>query len=506
MNRRSLLLLMAYSAVRAPRIAAAQGASPDSPENLDQYGGYKDVRIPGGATGYFRVGTLGNRPVLATPEGNAFWMRAVYGIDITDGGTYTQQVLRKKYNLASGIPWQSWVPDVVQRMRRWGFNAIGEYSSEYSLPVVTFYRGWANPQKMPFIRILNCSPYAAGKGVRNIFDIDYGRFGGVYRGEMRDVFDPKFETLAREVAMDLRPDFKVFSPTPLTNVPWLIGTTIDDADYTRGIKSGTQEHIGWLVAVGKPTFSKEALRDMLKSRYSTVQGLNGAWGSTYSTFEADGSWPNGKGLLDESGRGTWIGGDSGQLTTARPQVRADLSAFLEIFADEYFSAAAKAVRAYTPNHLVFGPAALGVSNRPEVLRAAARHLDALQIAWPKRAELWPLIDKVYAVTGKPMFVWTTFLSQRDSGFKNKPADIWYEDYPTQAERGAAYESYVRRLAVTPGIVGIDWWAWMDKITGGENSNFGLVNINDDPYEQFLTAVVRTHRAIPALLKQAVPGS
>ncbi len=510
MNRRQILSLLAAGLLARPRHVNAQtpgragAVAPgpaEAPEKLDQYGGYKDVSVPGGATGYFRLGKLGSRSLLATPEGNAFWLRAVYSIDITDGGWQVQQGLQRKYSTQAGIPWQPWVRDVVQRMRQWGFNAIGEYSSEYAFPVESYYRGWSNPEKMPFIRIVNCSLWAKGRGVQNVFDIDYGRFPTVHHGEMRDVFDPRFESASREVATDSRSDVKVFTPKPLTNSPWLIGTTIDDADYTRGIKSAGHEHVGWLVAVGRPNHSKGALRDMLKRKYSTIDALNSAWGSTYTTWESDGSWPNGRGFLDESGRGRWLGTDAWFVRSAQPQVRADLFSFLEIFADRYFSTTAKACRAYTPNQLVFGPAALGVGNHDEVLRAAGRHLDAIQIGWPRRGELWPLIDKAYALSGKPMFVWTTFLSQRDSPFKNKPADQWYEDYPTQAERGAAYDGYVRRLATTPGIIGLDWWAWMDKITGGEYANFGLVNTSDEPYEVFTAAVQRTNRAIGSILKQ-----
>jgi len=31
-------------------------------------------------------------------------------------------------------------------------------------------------------------------------------------------------------------------------------------------------------------------------------------------------------------------------------------------------------------------------------------------------------------------------------------------------------------------VGIDWWAYCDKVTGGESHNFGLVTKHDNPYD------------------------
>ena len=484
---------MSMAAMRGPRLAGAQPKSqvpPTAPplsaspsetlEKLDQYGGYKAIPVPGGATGYYRVGKLGSRVIFATPEGNAFWMRAAYLVD----------------SRPPAVWWTTWAPATVRRMREWGFNTIGEYSTNYAWPVETYSRGWANPEKMPFIYLWNGSRRAASARVANVIDVDFGRFPKLWRGQMRDVFDPNFETAFRTPPTEFT--------RPLTSSPWLIGTTIDDADYTHGLKNIGHAHIGWVVAVGKPNYSKAALRDVLKAKYLTIAALNAAWGSSYTSFESDGGWPNGKGLLDESGRGTWIGADAWNLSTAHAPVKADLSAFLELFADKYFSVAAKAVRSYAPNNLVFGPAALGVATHAEVLRAAGRHLDALQVFASSNNELWANAVRAYSLSGRPLFVWKTLTAQKDSAIKNQPADTGWEDYPSQADRGRAYEAFLRRLLATPGIVGLDWWAWVDKTSQGENSNFGLVSTLDKPYEPFVASVTSAHQMIPTLLKQPTP--
>ena len=79
-TRTSFLLLVA-SLFLTPSITPAQ--------TLDQYGGYTGIAVPGGGTGYFRVAKMNNRWIFVTPDGNAFWMRAVYYTGYTsDGGTY----------------------------------------------------------------------------------------------------------------------------------------------------------------------------------------------------------------------------------------------------------------------------------------------------------------------------------------------------------------------------------------------------------------------------------
>src|SRR5207253_1616489 len=116
------------------------------------------------------------------------------------------------------------------------------------------------------------------------------------------------------------------------------GISSGDSDYIFGMGPGPEllgpdnvihPHIGWVVAVTKPSqtendkvgrafgkprtihyqdskvYAKFAWRDFLVNKYHSIQALNSAWGSRYTTFDSDGGWPNGKGLLDESGRNPW---------------------------------------------------------------------------------------------------------------------------------------------------------------------------------------------------------
>jgi hypothetical protein len=508
-------------------------ASAAAAQELDAYGGYKDQ--PGQATGHFRVEKRGSRYVFATPEGNAFWMRAVYGIDITDGGSAYVAALKAKYG--EGF-WTPFVQTAAQRLRRWGFNAIGEYSTNYALPVVSYNRGWSNPEKMPFIRLVQPSYYGHLHPWR-VKDIQYGVKESVTPGLWRaegfpDVFDPAFERAAADMARaaDQFPD-----GTALRS-PWLIGTTIDDRDYLFGFGAqrnlgGWHQHLGWIAMATAPTqtvntrlfygsnrgityadtavYTKRAVRDFLRRRHLSLQVLNARWGSTYTSWD---STPDARGVLDEDGSSPWMGRDFYSLTDSAPAVRNDLDVFVRKIARRYFSVVTAAVRAVSPGKLVFCPAALSTRSHRRVLAQAGRFCDVVQIEGQQ--DTTADFVRAFGYARKPMFIWTTAMSQADSGFN--PAGGWPGlDFPTQEARGAGYAAFVRRAldvhAVSPEaahpIVGIDWWAYVDKVVGGESNNFGLVDVGDRAYDglentvygDFLSEVRAANAAVREALKR-----
>src|SRR6185503_3876050 len=174
--------------------------------------------------------------------------RAVYGIDITDGGASYVAALTAKYGAGY---WGPFVQNAVRRLRSWGFNAIGEYSTNYALPVESYMRGWTNPEKMPFIRLVQPSYYGHLDPWR-VKDIQNGvkdtATPGLWKAEgFPDVFDPAFEVAAASMARAA----EQFADGTALRSPWLIGTTMDDRDYLFGFGAqralgGWHPHLGWL--------------------------------------------------------------------------------------------------------------------------------------------------------------------------------------------------------------------------------------------------------------------
>lgn len=471
---------------------------------LDRYGGYRDLPMKGGATGFFRVEKWGSRWTLVTPEGHAFWLRAVYGVDIHDGGPAYVAAVKRKYNSPGAMPWGPFVQQAVRRLKAWGFNALGEYMSGYALPIPSYNRREGNREQLPFISLINPSYWA--KRYARVKNIQYGVDAAVTPGLWRvegfpDVFDPAYAAALPGFAARKN----IFNTVNLATTPWQIGTTTDDGDDLFGFGPvTTHNNLGWISATTAPTqgrndkrskgnptptsytdtkvYTKYAFRDFLRTRYRTVEALNTAWGSRYTTWDSDGAWPGGKGVLDESGRSPWMGKDFRQLKDSGPTVRADLNDFVGVLADHYFKMVSSALRAALPHHLVIAP--VNAHGHPRIQEAAGRHGDIVQVGGSLNVEDF---RRLYAIVKKPMFIWTTYMSQKDSALGARKG--WPGlDFPTQAARGQAYADFIQRMLSFRAddgsypVLGIDWWAWTDKVAGGESNNFGLVSNLDNAYD------------------------
>lgn len=527
-------------------------------------------------TGFFRLqlGSErggGRRWLLLTPTGRPMWLRGVFAVDWSDGGAPARAALRTRF----GGDEIAFAADAARRIESWGFNALGAYASSYALPVPTYFRPRGNSVRLPFIRCLNVSWYGAinaGGLAPAPFKtllagaVDPAIYHG-WPGHVPDVFDPNFALYARRLAADEATATRqtVFTaatarggdPQPsLARSPWLLATSADDADYLFGFGPGpahpgvdgtVHPNIGWIIAVTKPeqrenkevgaaagnaravvyadpvVYAKRAWESYLERKYHTIAALNAAWGSDYTTFGSDGGWPTGRGVLDENGRHAWIGRDPYSLRAAAPAARADMNAFLAVYAEQYFRVTTAAIRAAAPRQLVLGPEPLdshGGMSRPEVLRAAARYCDLLEVA--PMPENPGVLAATYAVTGKPMIAWIGLRADRDSPLaavaSPSPSD-WV--FPTQAARGAAYARAVARLyaARTPAgvapVVGLIWWEYMDKPS--EGANWGLVTARDNAYDgredrpaggeardygDFLDAVAEANRGVDRALAAA----
>jgi hypothetical protein len=504
MTARLLLALAAFLLLFGKNEIIATPARETDVQELDHYGGCSQVSIPGGRTSYFHLARLGHRVVLVTPEGHAFWVMAVYGLDQTDGGSTYQKAVQSKYpNNAV------WAQQSVRRLRSWGFNTIGEYyavGSRDVLPVPTYHQP-PNKEKMPFIRFIRPAAWClnAPHLVKNLYaGTDPTIF---FTGRsFPDVFDPNWVSCVNQIGPNSAGEFQ----PPLSQAePWMIGTTADDADDLYGFASGPDTknhgippHLGWIAAVSapmrsvdgtvKPVYAKQAWQQYLQGKYKAITTLNAAWGSSYTTFGSDGGWPYGSGLMDENGRKkhAWLG--TNELANgANANCLADLDNFLYQIAVEYFKPVQHSVKTAFPHHLIFGPASINGDTRPQVLQAEGQFVDVVE-TWADPSRQQSLV-RAYQVSGKPLLAWTTLTSQRSSAANGgapwgSGTDTGDYDYSTQNLRGSAYprvfEQYWKTLGtdgISP-IIGLDWWEWTDKTMQGENMNFGLVTNLDNAYD------------------------
>jgi agarase len=67
---------------------------------------------------------------------------------------------------------------------------------------------------------------------------------------------------------------------------------------------------------------------------------------------------------------------------------------------------------------------------------------------------------------------------------------------TQEDRAERFENYIGKLLSEPYVVGYHWFQYSDQPAqgrfDGENSNFGLVNIEDEPWAVLATRATKVN--------------
>ncbi len=351
----------------------------------DIYGGIATLPSPGGASGFFRLelAVKGNvqREMLVSPLGNYFYMQSVFD---AEPGFIESGVLQTRYGGDRNL----WATHAHNRMLNWGFNALDIYTAATGLPVGTYGGRTGNAVKLPFVLLFAASPdiYLNPQRVPGQVDpiknitvgVPYSTYNG-WQGRLLDVFSPQWQAAYTfEVGNNNSMITGGFASTP-----WIVGVTLEDADYFWALKGvgtcpngATYPHPAYLIAttmfnytaaqnnLGRAyqdtkLYSKYAWVDYLRNKYGSIAALNSAWHSNYTSFDDNGGYGTGTGVLDEDGRHAWMGRDWNNLTDESAGLQADMNGFLYQYVYQAWSIAAKTVRNDDPNHLLFGPSAIG---------------------------------------------------------------------------------------------------------------------------------------------------
>jgi len=166
-------------------------------------------------------------------------------------------------------------------------------------------------------------------------------------------------------------------------------------------------------------------------------------------------------------------------------------------ARDYIECATKLIRKYDSNHLILGMRFKGGVQR-EVCRAARGLTDALSInVYASDARLdKKLFETIHEESGQPIIITEYAFHSIDgrSGDKNRCGFIWGHVLDQKA-RADGYRIFTTRLARLPYIIGADWFQWNDEPPSGrgdgEDVNFGIVDINDEIYEDLAEAIQQT---------------
>jgi hypothetical protein len=362
---------------------------------------------------------------------------------------------------AHGGDRSKWAAATAQRLRDWNFNSLGAWSDEA-----------ANRPGLPYARVVWLG----------------GHSGHGQRADMRlvDVFDPAY---AERVAEQAREEVAPYAED--TN---LLGFFINNELPFYG-------EFGW------PTDPDKSLWDRYMALPPEAPGRQRAaefFQAYYSSLE--------------KAREDWEAGSWEQVKSGPPPTPKSLGAqrfkheWAGVVADRYYAVCTEAIRRYAPNHLILGSRHAG---RPPaaVARAEAKYTDVISINHyaPSGHPDLGLLRNLHALTGRPILV-TEFswrAQENRSGNSNaKGAEV---TVPTQADRARAYRSYVSEWMSEPYALGAHWFQYHDqpgdgRAFDGENSNYGIVDIADRPYEELVAAMKEANQqAIAALSSRRMPA-
>ena len=367
--------------------------------------------------------------------------RVVYG-PVKKGQTYSFYLanLQRKY----GPDWlEAWRTSSLDRLRAWGFNTIGN---------------WSDSALYAYKKV----PYTATIGIRG----NYAHIssGIDYWGKMHDPFDPEF---AKAVDRSIEQGTEKYRDDP-----WCIGYFIDnEISWGGGFGNvGDKEHFGLVYGTlsgGQDSPAKKAFIEHLKSRYSTIEQLNKAWSTTFTSWSA---------LLEQPYHAP---------SSLTAPMRDDFGKFLTAFADQYFKTVHDALRKYDAHHLYLG--CRFAWRTPEAVNAAARYADVVSFNI-YRSHLDPAEWGFATSLNKPCIIGEFHFGAVDRGMFHSGLVTT----PNQQARAAMYKQYIESVEDNPAFVGCHWFQYYDEpLTGrsgdGENYNIGFVTVTDTPYPEMVEA-------------------
>lgn len=424
--------------VLAPTVATAFAAA-----SLDRFGGWTGLQ--GQRTGFFHTQQIDGRWWLIDPDGNVFLSIGVNAIRFE--GDTIRHTSRRPYQEAVQAKYGSrdaWVRASLRFLRSLGFNTIGAWSGPY-----TFEQG------MPYTIILNMAARSGASWLH---------------GSFIDVWDPKFEQTANDIASKVCARAK--------DSQWLIGYFTDnELHWGPDWRKRTTLLEEYLMLPAEAPGHLKAV-EFLHQRYEKIADLNAAWHLNLL------DWQNLDQPLrfDGKGRTRQAGQDSTQ--------------FLELVARRYFQVCHDAIKRHDPNHLILG-CRLAFPRGGPVASAARGLVDVFSLSHYVPRPMAAALRMLHEASGAPVLVSEWAFRSRDSGLPNTKGAGPLVD--TQQTRAQKYREYLTELLRLPFVVGAHWFKYTDEPAegrfDGENSNYGLVNIKDEPYRAFVDVVRNTNAQV-----------
>lgn len=335
-----------------------------------------------------------------------------------------------------------WAGTTVRRLGSWGFTTIGAWSDFHLLRQCT-------NSTLLFAPVLH--------------------IGSTAGAPWWDMWDPKIVARMDEVARDQIQSFR---------------------DDPRVIGYYTDNEMGWWNATLFKMTLEQAPSSSQRRRLIELlhQTYHDDWAQLLKDFEpeAAANWQeleqHGMLFLRTGGRGIRV-----------------MRQFLGLLAERYYALVREIIRKHDQRALIFGDRYQSFFY-PEVARAGARYLDAVSsnvnASWNDGTIARFYLDTLHALARRPILVSEFYMAAAENRSGNKNNRGVYPVVNSQQERADGYRNTVLAALRSPFVIGADWFQYFDEPThgrgDGENFNFGLVDIYDQPYEPLTKAAASLH--------------
>lgn len=390
---------------------------------------------------------------LVSPQGRPYFSVGVSCVD--------QGLVRAEYDPENPAyaAWRhypderAWCDATLGRLRQWGFTTVGGWGD------FDVIRRWSAPGSPNGSSAAPSAPSEAAPGDGSLLFTPVLHIGATVGAPWVDMWDDKLlarmDRAAGEQIVRLRDDPRVVGYYSDNELGWWNATLF----------KMTIEHPA---ASGQ----RRRLVALLKEHY------RGDWPALRRDFFAEGAegW-------SQLGRGGTLHPRPGR--GAMPVLRQ----FLGIVAERYYRLMHDTIRRYDRRALILGDRYQSFYY-PEVAAAAGPYVDVvstnLNAAWDDGTFPRFYLDTLNRLTGKPVLVSEVYMAASENRSGNRNTRGIFPVVATQADRAAAARTTLEAVARLPQVVGVEWFQYHDEPRrgrpDGENFNFGLVDIQNRPYD------------------------
>jgi hypothetical protein len=417
---------------------------------FSQYGGYKaDTQFV--ATGYFYTTKIDDKWWLVDPEGYPFWSQGVTGAGQgSDAHTLNRESIFPTFEDEIGSELWSELEEQTtdNNINFYNMNLIRKYGADWEAKheevTVGRLKEWGLNSMGAWSRRLDSEkhPYTL---------IIHPQKQGI--GNLTKLVDPFSDEFVQSLEGNL------WTITDAQNDPWLIGVFVNNELRWNDNNILLEDEI---LALNNSIPARQAMEDFLEEKYESIGNLNAAWGSSFLSF-------------------TDIDGSASGATFA-----SDMDAYVDHFADTYFSIVSEKLEQFMPNHLYLGCRFYsGTFSNTPVLNAASRHCDVISINIYRHS----IKDfNIETEEDKPWIIGEFHFGTGSHG-------VWGVGLTSASSlenQANLYKQYIHEAANHPNFVGAHWFTWCDQPAvgrkDGENFRIGIVNVTDQSYGTLAQAI------------------